>query len=71
VIVSASIGPRKAYYVEDAESFVYRRRSDDGEMWKAISEGLLEPSEQQLPLLLQIQKLRANLFPQQSWNIYL
>ena len=43
MIVSASIGPRKAYYIEDAESFVYRR-SDDGEMWKVISKGLLEPS---------------------------
>jgi hypothetical protein len=35
---------RKAYYIEDAESFVYRRRSDDGEIWKVILKGLLEPS---------------------------
>src|SRR5919201_102941 len=40
MIVSASIGPGKAYYTEDAESFVYRRSDDDGEKkWKAISKG--------------------------------
>jgi photosystem II stability/assembly factor-like uncharacterized protein len=45
VIVSASIGPGKAYYTEDAESFVYRRSDDDGEKkWKAISKGFPEPS---------------------------
>jgi hypothetical protein len=42
VIASASLGPGKSYYIEDTESFVYRR-SDDGEKWEPISKGLPEP----------------------------
>jgi hypothetical protein len=43
VIVSASYGPMTAYYVGNAESFVYRK-SNDGEEWKVVSSGLPEPS---------------------------
>ena len=42
VIVSASIGPSKAYSTENAESFVYRKE-EDGRKWKAVSNGLPEP----------------------------
>jgi hypothetical protein len=43
VIVSASVGPGRAYSVKDAESFVYRR-DENGKKWKkAISNGLPEP----------------------------
>jgi photosystem II stability/assembly factor-like uncharacterized protein len=43
VIVSASMGPGTAYSTENAESFVYRRE-EDGKKWKAISNGLPEPT---------------------------
>jgi hypothetical protein len=43
VIVSASVGPGKAYSVENAESLVYRR-NEDGKNWKTISNGLPRPS---------------------------
>jgi hypothetical protein len=42
VIVSSSVGPSRAYYIEDAESFVYRR-DENGRKWKAISKGVPEP----------------------------
>ena len=42
VLVSASIGPNKAYSTENAESFVYRR-DEDGKKWRAVSNGLPEP----------------------------
>jgi hypothetical protein len=55
VIVSVSQWPSKAYYVEDAESLVYRRTSsspiedaDDSnsnnEEWKLVSNGLSKPT---------------------------
>ena len=67
MIVSASIGPRKAYYIEDAESFVYRRRADDGEMWKVISKGLSEPSGTTITTLALNPKAAGRiLFSQQS-----
>ena len=43
VIVSASVGPGKAYSIENAESFVYRR-DEDSKKWKVVSNGLPEPS---------------------------
>jgi photosystem II stability/assembly factor-like uncharacterized protein len=42
VIVSAATGPGRAYSVEDAESFVYRKE-EDGRKWRSISNGLPEP----------------------------
>jgi photosystem II stability/assembly factor-like uncharacterized protein len=50
VIVSASIGPGKAYYTDDAESFVYRR-SDDEEKWEAVSKGLPKPGGTTITIL--------------------
>jgi photosystem II stability/assembly factor-like uncharacterized protein len=50
VIVSASIGPAKAYSIEDAESFVYRRE-EDGKRWKAISNGLPKPNGTTITIL--------------------
>ena len=56
VIVSASQWPSKAYYVEDAESLIYRRTSsspvkdtednniNDKEEWKLVSNGLPKPT---------------------------
>ena len=41
VIVLAATGPGKAYSTENAESFVYRR-DEDGQKWKAVSNGLPE-----------------------------
>jgi photosystem II stability/assembly factor-like uncharacterized protein len=41
VIVSASLTALQAHYIENAESFVYRR-SADGEKWKIVSKGLPE-----------------------------
>ena len=60
VIVSAYTGPGKSYYVEDAESFVYKRNlimEKNGRLFQRV---FLNQVEQQLPFLLQIQKLRAN-----------
>jgi photosystem II stability/assembly factor-like uncharacterized protein len=50
VIVSASLGPWEAHSLEGAESLVYRR-SEDGEKWKAISQGLPEPSGTMITIL--------------------
>jgi photosystem II stability/assembly factor-like uncharacterized protein len=41
VLVSASIGPSRAYSTENAESFVYRK---DNRKWRAVTNGLPEPS---------------------------
>jgi photosystem II stability/assembly factor-like uncharacterized protein len=43
VLVSASIGPSRAYSTENAESFVYRKDNDDRK-WRAVTNGLPEPS---------------------------
>jgi hypothetical protein len=50
VMVSASVGPGKAYSIENAESFVYRR-DEDGKKWNAVSNGLPRPSGTTITLL--------------------
>jgi photosystem II stability/assembly factor-like uncharacterized protein len=50
VIVSASVGPGKAYSIENAESFVYRR-DEDGKKWNPVSNGLPRPSGTTIALL--------------------
>jgi hypothetical protein len=50
VIVSASVGPSKAYSIENAESFVYSR-NEDNKKWEAISNGLPEPNGTTITLL--------------------
>ena len=42
MIVSASLTALQGHYLENAESFVYRR-SADSEKWKVVSKGLPEP----------------------------
>jgi photosystem II stability/assembly factor-like uncharacterized protein len=70
VIVSASIGPGKAYYIEDAESFVYRR-SDDGEKWKAISKGLPEPGGTTITILASNSKAAGELYAVNNHGIFI
>src|SRR5215218_843261 len=70
VIVSASIGPGKAYYIEDAESFVYRR-SDDGKKWKAISKGLPEPSGTTITILASNSKAAGELYAVNNHGIFI
>ncbi|MGH9981212.1 MAG: hypothetical protein ACRD6U_06640 [Nitrososphaeraceae archaeon] len=41
IVVSASLSAQQAHYIENAESFVYRR-SADSESWKVVSKGLPE-----------------------------
>ena len=41
VIVSASLSAQQAHYIENAESFIYRK-SNDSEKWQIISNGLPE-----------------------------
>lgn len=51
MLVSASIGPSKAYLTENAESFVYRKDKDGGK-WRAITNGLPEPLGTTITLLV-------------------
>jgi hypothetical protein len=60
-----------AYYVEDAESFVYRRRSDDGEMWKVISKGLLEPSGTTITTLASNPKAAGEFYSPNNHGIFI
>ena len=69
MIVSASTGPGKSYYVEDAESFVYRR-SDDGEKWKAISKGLPEPSGTTITILASNPKAAGEFYAPNNQGIF-
>lgn len=41
MVVSSSLSAQQAHYIENAESFVYRR-SADSENWKVVSKGLPE-----------------------------
>jgi hypothetical protein len=71
VIVSASIGPGKAYYTEDAESFVYRR-SDDGEKkWNAISKGLPEPNGTTITILASNAKAAGEFYAINNHGIFI
>ena len=76
VIVSASIGPRKAYYTEDAESFVYRRSNDDcgGEKkkkWNAISKGLPEPNGTTITVLASNPKAAGEFYAANNHGIFI
>jgi photosystem II stability/assembly factor-like uncharacterized protein len=71
VIVSASIGPGKAYYSEDAESFVYRRSDDDdGEKWKAISKGLPKPNGTTINILASNPKAAGEFYAVNNHGIF-
>lgn len=69
VIVSASIGPGKAYYTEDAESFVYRR-SDDEEKWKAVSKGLPKPGGTTITILASNPKAEGEFYAVNNHGIF-
>ena len=70
VIVSASLGPGKSYYIEDAESFVYRR-SDDGEKWELISKGLPEPNGTTITILASNPKARGEFYAANNHGIFI
>jgi photosystem II stability/assembly factor-like uncharacterized protein len=70
VVVSASIGPGKAYYIEDAESFVYRRSDDDGEKWKTISKGIPEPSGTTITVLASNPKAAGEFYASNNHGIF-
>jgi photosystem II stability/assembly factor-like uncharacterized protein len=61
VLVSASIGPNKAYLTENAESFVYRKDKDGGR-WRAITNGLPEPSGTTITLLVSNPKISGEFY---------
>ena len=70
VIVSASVGPGKAYSIENAESFVYRR-SDDAEKWKAVSNGLPEPSGTTITLLAANPKTKGEFYAANNRGLFI
>jgi photosystem II stability/assembly factor-like uncharacterized protein len=61
VLVSASIGPNKAYLTENAESFVYRKDKDGGK-WRAITNGLPEPSRTTITPLVSNPKISGEFY---------
>ena len=69
VVVSASIGPRKAYYTKDAESFVYRR-SNDAEKWKVVSKGLPEPTGTTITILASNPKAAGEFYAVNNHGIF-
>src|SRR5215210_2912003 len=69
VIVSASMGPGTAYSVEDAESFVYRR-DEDGEKWKAISDGLPEPRGTTITILASNPKAQGEFYAVNNRGVF-
>ena len=70
VIVSASFGPSTAYYVKDAESFVYRK-SDDEENWKLISNGLPESGGTTIATLVSNPKVAGELYAVNNRGIFI
>ena len=70
VIVSASYGPMTAYYVENAESFVYRK-SNDGEEWKVVSSGLPEPSGTTIATLASNPKVAGEFYAVNNYGIFI
>ena len=70
VIVSASIGPGKAYSIENAESFVYRR-DEDSKKWKAVSNGLPEPSGTTITLLAANPKTKGEIYAANNRGLFI
>jgi photosystem II stability/assembly factor-like uncharacterized protein len=69
VIVSASMGPGTAYSTENAESFVYRRE-DDGKKWKAISNGLPEPTGTTISVLASNPKVGGEFYAVNNHGVF-
>ena len=70
VIVSASVGPSKAYSIENAESFVYRR-NEDGKKWEAVSNGLPRPSETTITLLAANPRAKGEFFAANNHGLFI
>lgn len=71
VIVSASVGPGRAYSVKDAESFVYRR-DENGKKWKkAISNDLPEPKGTTITVLASNPKAAGEFYAVNNRGIFI
>jgi photosystem II stability/assembly factor-like uncharacterized protein len=70
VIVSASVGPGKAYSIENAESFVYRQ-DEDSKKWKAVSNGLPEPSGTTITLLAANPKTKGEFYAANNHGLFI
>ena len=70
VIVSASVGPSKAYSIENAESFIYRRNEDD-KKWEAVSNGLPRPSETTITLLAANPKAEGEFYAANNRGLFI
>jgi hypothetical protein len=70
VIVSASVGPGKAYSIKNAESFVYRR-DEDSKKWKAVSNGLPEPSGTTITLLAANSKTKEEFYSANNRGLFI
>ena len=70
VIVSASVGPSKAYSIENAESFVYRR-NEDGKKWEGISNGLPGPSGTTITLLAANPKVKGEFYAANNRGLFI
>lgn len=70
VIVSASVGPSRAYSIENAESFVYRR-NEDGKKWEAISNGLPRPSGTTITLLAANPKVKGEFYASNNRGLFI
>ena len=69
VIVSASMGPGKAYSTENAKSFIYRR-DEDGKKWKAISNGLPEPNGTTISVLASNPKVSGEFYSVNNRGVF-
>jgi hypothetical protein len=70
VIVSASMGPSKAYSIEDAESFVYRR-DEDGKKWRSISNGLPESNGTTITILASNRKVEGEFYAVNNRGLFM
>lgn len=61
VLVSASIGPNKAYLTENAESFVYRKDKDVGK-WSPVTNGLPEATGTTVTVLVSNPKISGEFY---------
>jgi hypothetical protein len=70
VLVSASIGPSKAYSTENAESIVYRKDKDDGK-WKTVTNGLPEPSGTTITIIVSNPKVSGKFYAVNNRGLFI
>ena len=70
VLVSASIGPSRAYSTENAESFVYRKDKDDGK-WKTVTNGLPEPSGTTITIFVSNPKVSGKFYAVNNRGLFM